>query len=1755
MKKWLVGLLAASLCATSAWADDVLTRETTGVSGTSYVAWTATGTSGAEYAGNSAGGNDSIQLRSDKNTSGIVMTKSAGSDVASVTVQWNDNTVAARTNQIYGSTTAYSSPADLYGDAKGELLGEIARDATTFAVPAGYPFIGIRSKNGAVYLTSVTIGFADSSAFSVAFDKEDGFEVVEGTESSITAEAKNGSGDYSYAWTGDLTGSSATLVLADTLAVGDYTVTVTATDNGADDVTATATISFSVVAAPEFSVTFDKQNWFTNVVGQANTITAIPANGIEPYTFLWESDTPELDGGTTDTLSIPNTLAEGDYTVACLVTEDNGEGDAINALIGFHVEAAPVITGDTYELVANNEAFVPGADYIIVATGNGFTNALLNTAADNDRISAVAVDVVDNTVTTESANIVWAIAAASNGKYTLFNAAAAKYVAAPTSANDNKAFLLDAGTTDEAQWTISVATNSVVTIGSLHEGKSLMRNSTAGNMYWANYKGGAKTYLYKKAGASAPYITFTGDTAVTLPDGEFELQFTLQNNEEAFEWSLAGEGSIDSATGAYTWAPTVSGDYTIKVSATRDEELLADKEVVLTVNDPAVISTITVAGVVNGEVVASVDGEPVEQAASGTLVTLTATADEGYKFVSMSATYGDTVLPFTTATATFEMPAEAVTVTAEFEEFDEAPYYFTFETGTNIGYAATAAVLDNTGSTKDDVPTVDFTVQRVYRASNAGDMATDKKVGSFALRMAPVSTNSAYAYNSTAFAEALTAISFQYGIYGTDTCQSFTVSTSEDGENWTQLGDDLAASATTTGLTTYENSELPENTYFIRFDTTSTVSGNSRRLDIDEIMLWTGAPKPSITYAGETEVGLPGGAFEIEFTLKNGGDEAFAWSLAEGNPGAIDGAGVYTWEPTEPGDYSIKVSATRGGILLAEKTVALKVNGPVVTYTVTVDENIENGSITASPLVASEGDTITLTATADPGYKLDHFLLGDVAFTEYTFPMPAQDVTVSAVFVEKPVLPGVTYTITGTNSAEITSGEAPEGSTFTYASTYKSAYQLTAGNSMTLTLKGYEGYKVTGLTLSMHSNGSKGAGSLSATCGDAVIASIEASNFKGGWSTAYTTNWVAVTPEVTATEIDGDIVITIEATVNSLYCESITVEYEAVGPAEFSVTFNKANGFAVEYGTADSITAEAKNGVIPYTYSWSSDTPELNGTGATLAIPATLEAGDYTVQVEVTDSELNRVDKQISFSVVPLYTVSVYDGIQHGTVELSVDGGEAVPGPVDVAAGTSVQVIATPESRSYKVGEIIVTDEDGAPITVAADGTFTMPESDVYVTATFEEVVIGTDQYVKISTTAALEEGEYVITGAKAGEGESEYAMLSEIAGTSTKYIPRDTDAVEVVDGVITGPDESIIWTLEQGEHGWTIFNAAETAGYVGFVQSGKNSAGYETNATEKSSWTITANEDGLFAVVNVADTNRNLRYNYSSGQERFACYAPNTSGSLTGAALAFYKKETGPAEPTITFTGDTTAQLPDGAFSLQFTLKNYDGAFEWVLDSREGGSIDAESGLYTWAPTEAGEVTIKVIARNGELDIASLEVPLTVEDEPGPQPGEPALVIGGDTTGIIGVPVTFTVTPVNFGDDVDIFLDGVSFPDDSNLDPETDVSYEWPNVTFTPDYADIEGVTYTFNFWAEDGDGNTAIATAVILVETAPPPAQKVAITSLKIANGVATVTTDVDISAVYGTTDVTTAPETWTAVDATLGDKSATIPVDGSWNFLRAE
>lgn len=161
MKKFLLSFLCFLLAVAGGYAEevtDVLNRATTGITGTTYSIWSGKElTSAAVYAGQSAGGNESIQLRS-TSPSGIITTQSGGK-VKKIVIVWNSNTSQDRTLDVYGKNTAYSSSADLYNSSnQGTKLGSIKYGTSTELIIDGdYEYIGLRSNKSAMYLTSISI--------------------------------------------------------------------------------------------------------------------------------------------------------------------------------------------------------------------------------------------------------------------------------------------------------------------------------------------------------------------------------------------------------------------------------------------------------------------------------------------------------------------------------------------------------------------------------------------------------------------------------------------------------------------------------------------------------------------------------------------------------------------------------------------------------------------------------------------------------------------------------------------------------------------------------------------------------------------------------------------------------------------------------------------------------------------------------------------------------------------------------------------------------------------------------------------------------------------------------------------------------------------------------------------------------------------------------------------------------------------------------------------------------------------------------------------------------------------------------------------------------------------------------------------------------------------------------------------------------------------------------------------------------------
>lgn len=148
---------------------------------------------------------------------------------------------------------------------------------------------------------------------------------------------------------------------------------------------------------------------------------------------------------------------------------------------------------------------------------------------------------------------------------------------------------------------------------------------------------------------------------------------------------------------------------------------------------------------------------------------------------------------------------------------------------------------------------------------------------------------------------------------------------------------------------------------------------------------------------------------------------------------------------------------------------------PTTKYTVNVDKNIKNGTVTPSPTSLAAGKTFTVTASPNDGYVLDTVTVKDAngnviePNTDGTYTMPASNVTVSATFkVKTDVKYSVTYTAPtgeGVVSATINPTDATlaEGTNVTVTVTVESGYTAslavdratvttsTSGNTYTFT--------------------------------------------------------------------------------------------------------------------------------------------------------------------------------------------------------------------------------------------------------------------------------------------------------------------------------------------------------------------------------------------------------------------------------------------------------------------------------------------------------------------------------------------------------------------------------------------------------------------------------------------------------------------------------------------------------------------------------
>ena len=247
----------------------------------------------------------------------------------------------------------------------------------------------------------------------------------------------------------------------------------------------------------------------------------------------------------------------------------------------------------------------------------------------------------------------------------------------------------------------------------------------------------------------------------------------------------------------------------------------------------------------------------------------------------------------------------------------------------------------------------------------------------------------------------------------------------------------------------------------------------------------------------------------------------------------------------------------------------------------------------------------------------------------------------------------VTYTVTSKTEVN-TSGTAPDGSSASLVvnNGTNPKEQLASGNTMTLTLSGYVGHKITAISLSMKSNSSKGAGSFTAVAGTTTIFSIADSKFNtANWNGAWSTSYVNITPATNDDDYEilenEDVVMTITASANSIYCQSFTITYEDASstcetlaaptnpsstPAQTSVVLSwdaveHASGYKVvfngtDYDIASDVTTKTIEDLAKETeYHW---TVAAKGDGTTYC-----PAGTATAQQSVTTLDACTANKAV----------------------------------------------------------------------------------------------------------------------------------------------------------------------------------------------------------------------------------------------------------------------------------------------------------------------------------------------------------------------------------------------------------------------------------------------------------------------------------------------------------------------------------------------
>ena len=441
------------------------------------------------------------------------------------------------------------------------------------------------------------------------------------------------------------------------------------------------------------------------------------------------------------------------------------------------------------------------------------------------------------------------------------------------------------------------------------------------------------------------------------------------------------------------------------------------------------------------------------------------------------------------------------------------------------------------------------------------------------------------------------------------------------------------------------------------------------------------------------------GAVEIIFTNNAGSGSGKGTFYVNSVTLTEGGSGQQEPDPTTPtGTISFNPAA---GEVTSGTTVALSFSGECdgIKYTTNGDTpDATHGTVydASNPPTITEATTIKAAAynTSNSQYAF-----GTVATAAYTIASSGGDTSSGRM----------TFVQTSTSAGTLSN--APSGVTATFSNTYtNNKEQITKGNTMTLTISGMPSrYKITGVTLNVHNNASSGNGSANVTMNGTSIGTMTIT----GLGSTYSEQDV----NITECPFTGDLVITLNCTTNSVYCNAFYIDYEEIAAKAYDVTVTQpAEGGTI---TASPVGEKVVDAGDKITVTATPDAGyELTGwtiTGASESAPDANNQITATGNVNIT-ATFGKVNYAINTAVSPA-----------GGGEVWMQSGFTTIDNVATSTyGTTVSVKLHTNS-GYMVDGITVVDADDNPITTTLTATesdgktysFTMPASSVTITGLF----------------------------------------------------------------------------------------------------------------------------------------------------------------------------------------------------------------------------------------------------------------------------------------------------------------------------------------------------------------------------------------------------------------------------------------------------